>query len=123
MTSFSARSDTSPWSVFFNAHLKENAVTLFLDDWFINERLGEHADYFVLWGMSYGSVFEEDETILAMGSRFGAGLDFFLMDRRLEIFAQTVWNPYFGVRKEDGDFSPLFRPVNFPCTAGLRLWF
>ena len=121
--SFSARSDTSPWSVFFNSHLGENTVTLFLDDWFINERLCEHADYFVLWGMSYGATFEEDEIIFAMGSRFGAGLDFFLLSRRLEIFGQTVWNPYFGFKKKDGDYSPLFRPVNFPCSAGLRLWF
>ena len=108
---------------FFNSHLGENTVTLFLDDWFINERLCEHADYFVLWGMSYGATFEEDEIIFAMGSRFGAGLDFFLLSRRLEIFGQAVWNPYFGFKKEDGDYSPLFRPVNFPCSAGLRLWF
>ncbi|MBB5226170.1 hypothetical protein DYE50_10145 [Treponema ruminis] len=123
MVSFSARSDESPWCLFFNSQLKENTITLFLDDWFINERLARHLDYFVLWGMSYGATFEADKTVFAMGCRFGAGFDMFFFNRRLEFFGQAVWNPYFGASKEDGSCSLLFRPVNFPCTAGLRLWF
>ena len=120
--SFSARSDTSPWSVFFNSHLNEKTISLFLDDWFINERISEHIDYFVLWGMSYGATFEDEKTIFSMGCRFGAGLDFFFLRRRIEFFTQSVWNPYFGIKKEDGDFAPLFRPVNFPCSVGIRGW-
>ena len=120
---FSARSDESPWCVFFNSRLNQNSISLCLDDWFINERISEHADYFVLWGMSYGAVFESKETEFDMGCRFGAGGDFFFCKRRLELFAQLVWNPYFGIRKEDGELSPVFRPVNFPCSAGIRLWF
>lgn len=121
--SFSARSDTSPWSVFFNAHHVDNTITIFLDDWFINERISNHLDYYVLWGMSYGATFEEEEKIFAMGCRFGAGFDFFFLRRHVEMFLQAVWNPYFGIKKESGDFSPLFCPVNFPATAGLRIWF
>ncbi|MBR1722721.1 MAG: hypothetical protein IJ727_09620 [Treponema sp.] len=121
--SFSARSDISPLAVSFNAHLEDNTITLFLDDWFINERISDHLDYYVLWGMSYGATFEDEEKILAMGGRFGAGFDFFFLHRSIELFLQAVWNPYFGIKKKNGDFSPLFYPVNFPGTAGFRIWF
>ena len=121
--SFTARSDESPWVIFMNAHLDENTVSAFADNWFINERVAEHLDYFVLWGISAGFRFEKKSYDLGTGCRFGMGLDFFFFRRHLEIFTQAVWNPYFGFKKEDGKYSPLIRPVNFPCTAGLRLWF
>ncbi|MBQ9207550.1 MAG: hypothetical protein IJ158_12685 [Treponema sp.] len=120
--SFTARTDVSPWCVFFNAHFKDNTISVFADDWFINERIAEHLDYFVLWGISGGVRFEEERFELATGCRFGAGLDFFLLKRHVELFAQAVWNPYFGIKKSGGDYSPLFRPVNFPCSAGIRIW-
>lgn len=123
LASFTARTDTSPWGVFFNVHFKSNTVSCFLDNWFVNERIAEHLDYFVLWGMSFGARFDEEATELATGSRFGAGLDFFFVQRHLELFIQSVWNPYFGVKKSDGDYNMLVRPVNFPCSAGVRVWF
>ena len=121
--SFTARSDTSPWGIFFNAHFDENTLTVFADNWFVNERLAEHADYFVLWGISGGFRFEDDIQEFCTGARFGAGLDFFFLNRYLEFFGQAVWNPYFGIKKEKSDYSAIFRPVNFPCSAGIRLWF
>ena len=121
--SFTAKSDHSPWTVFFNAHLKENTISVFADDWFINERIAEHLDYFVLWGISAGATFEDDKTIIATGCRFGAGLDFFFLKRSLEFFAQSVWNPYFGIKKKNNDCSAVFKPITFPCTAGIRFWF
>lgn len=121
--SFTVRSDKSPWGVFLNAHLKKNIFSVFVDDWFVNERIAEHADYFVLWGISGGCRVDDGIFEIATGSRFGAGLDFFFFKRHLEFFAQAVWNPYFGVKKEDGGFSPIIRPLNFPCSAGLRIWF
>ena len=121
--SFTARSDLSPWCVFFNSHLGENTISVFADDWFINERISNHLDYFVFWGISGGFRFDDELSEISTGCRFGAGLDLFLLTRHLEFIAQSVWNPYFGVKKEDGNYSPLFRPVNFPCTAGIRLYY
>ena len=121
--SFTARSDESPWCVFFNAGLKKKCVTSFVDNWFINERISNHVDYYVLWGLSFGARFDDDEYFLATGSRLGAGLDFFFLERRLEFFAQAVYEPYYGARKTDESWKPFIRPVNFPCSAGLRLWF
>ena len=121
--SFTARSDVSPWCLFFNAHLDKKVLSVFADDWFVNERLSEHLDYFVLWGISGGIRFEDEKREFVTGCRFGAGLDFFFCERRLEFFAQAVWNPYFGVKKFQDDYSPLFRPINFPCSAGMRVWF
>ena len=123
LVSFTARSDLSPWVFFMNAHLKENTLSLFADDWFINERISNHLDYFVLWGVSAGVRFDEDIFEVGTGCRFGAGLDFFFLKRRIEIFSQAVWNPYFAIKKEESDFSPVFCPANFPGTLGLRLWF
>lgn len=121
--SFTARSDVSPWCVFFNTHLGESTVSVFADDWFVNERVAEHLDYYVLWGISAGARFDDGVRELATGARFGAGLDCFFLARHVEFFAQGVWNPYFGIKKSGGDYSAIFRPVNFPCTAGLRVWF
>ena len=121
--SFSARSDISPWAVFLNAHIPDSSISMFFDNWFINERIFEHLDFFVLWGMSFGATFEDNETAFATGARFGGGFDIFLFKRHLEFFAQTVWNPYFGIKKEDDDFAPLIRPLNFPFSIGARVWF
>lgn len=122
--SFTARSDLSPWSVFFNAHLEDNTISVFLDDWFVNERFAEHLDYYVLWGLSFGARFDDGKTEVFTGSRFGAGLDFFFFNRHFEIFTQGLWNPYLGVKKNSGEGAKfLFRPVNFPLTAGARIWF
>ena len=121
--SFTARSDDSPWCIFFNAGIEKKFVTAFLDNWFINERISEHAEYYVLWGLSFGAEFDDDEDILAAGSRLGAGLDFFFFDRKIEVFAQTVFEPYYGARKTEASWKPFIRLVNFPCSAGLRLWF
>ena len=121
--SFTAKSDVSPWTVFFNANLDENTITIFLDDWFINERVAEHLDYFVFWGMSFGATFEENEISAGTGARFGAGLDFFFFKRHLELFVQAAWNPYFGIKNEHWDYSAIIKPLTFPCTAGVRIWF
>ena len=123
LVSFTARSDVSPWCVFFNAHREKTTVTAFVDNWFINEHLTDSVDYYLLWGLSVGATFDDDEQLLATGSRLGLGLDFFLLGRRLELFTQAVCEPYYGARKTDGRWRPFIRPVNFPCSAGFRLWF
>ncbi|MBP5284394.1 MAG: hypothetical protein J6Y93_07015, partial [Treponema sp.] len=121
--SFTVRSDVSPWCVYFNSHIGNNTISVFADDWFVNERLSEHCDYYVLWGVSGSCSFEEDCLEVTTGCRFGSGLDFFVFKRQLEFFAQAVWNPYFGVKKESGTYSPVFVPANLPLTTGLRVWF
>lgn len=131
--SFTARSDKNPWSAFINLELDDDAsfykLSFFADDWFISERLSNHIDYYVLWGVSGGFLYDEnslDDTKLveiSTGCRFGGGLDFFLFKRKLELFAQAVWNPYFGIKVRDKEASPFLRPVCFPCTAGIRFFF
>lgn len=123
--SFTARSDISPWCVSMNAHLDKKSISFFLDNWFINERISSHLDYYVLWGVSFGAVFDEedDEQRLATGSRLGAGLDFFFFNRQLEFFMQAVCDPYYGFKKDGKTWKPFIRPLNFPCTAGIRLYY
>ena len=122
--SFTARSDVSPWCVFLNGHLEKKTVSIFVDDWFINERISEHVDYFVLWGISLGATFDDGKRMVATGSRLGAGLDFFFLGRKVEFFTQAVFEPYYGIKKNRGEnWKPFIRPLNFPCSAGIRAWF
>lgn len=127
------RSDKNPWSFFLNFGFEKednsfdlNKISFFADDWFISERISNHLDYFVLWGVSGGGLFDknDDDTNLyeiSTGCRFGAGLDFLFFRRHFEIFLQAVWNPYFGVKIDDGDAGAFLRPVSFPVTAGFRI--
>lgn len=120
---FSVRSDEMPWCVFFKAGLNQNTVTLVIDNWFINERISDHTDYFVLWGISFGSTFDDGEKALFAASRLGAGLDFFFLRRRIEFFGQCVWEPFYGIEKDPGsDWKPFITLLNFPCSVGLRGW-
>lgn len=121
--SVSARSDTSPWCFFASIHSEKNEFSVYADNWFVNERIAEHIDFFVLWGISVGGRLDDELAELSTGARFGAGLDFFFLRRHAELFVQSAWNPYFGVRSDDGDFEPIVSLLSFPCSTGLRLWF
>ena len=123
LVSLTAKTDTSPWTFFFNVHPLSNTLTFFADNWFINERMAEHLEYYVFWGPSGGFTFDDGSFNMAMGARIGAGLDFFFFRRHLELFTQTAWNPYFGLQYEDGSYGPLIHVLSFPITAGLRLWY
>lgn len=121
--SFSARSDLYPWSSFLNVSLEDNSVSSYADNWFINERMSDCLDYYVLWGVSGRLCVDEKKTECTTGARLGAGLDFFFFDRKLELFSQFSWNPDFGVKKEDGKSSFVYHILSFPCTLGIRSWF
>lgn len=133
LVSANFRSDKNPWAFFLNFGFEKddgnfdlNKISFFADDWFISERISNHLDYFVLWGVSGGVLADknDDDTNLyeiSTGCRFGAGLDFLFFKRHFEIFMQAVWNPYFGVKIDDGNFGAFLRPVSFPVTAGMRI--
>lgn len=138
-TFFSAtfKTDTSPLCISLNAHFtnpiynelkSSNTFTFSLDDWFVNERLAEHLDFYILWGISGGFFYDfncdssEKDFLLGTGSRFGFGLDFFFFNRHLEFFTQAVWNPFIALGKTESDFDVDFRPINFPCSIGMRIW-
>lgn len=130
------RSDKNPWVFFLNLENDFESsdktdikkISFFADDWFISERISEHLDYFVLWGVSGGVLYDKNDGgknlyEVSTGCRFGAGLDFLFFKRHFEIFTQAAWNPYFGVKIDDGDLSAFLRPACFPLTCGIRLLF
>lgn len=119
---FSFRQDTQPWSFALNFHPSKNKISVFADDWFISENISGFLDYFVLWGISGEFRKESGLLEISTGCRFGAGLDFMLLQRHLELYFQAVWNPYFGLKKEKSDYDPLVRPLSFPVSAGFRVW-
>ena len=123
--SASFRADTTPWCFQLNVHSK-SAISVSADNWIIHKKLAENISWFALWGFSLElqKDFSEEKNDFeaAFGSRAGAGIDFFIFKRRLEISAQIVWDMQVGIKVDDDDPSFLFRPVNFPCSAALRLW-
>ena len=120
--SVTGRSDFYPWVVSMNAYPQKNMISVFADDYFINERLSRHIDYYLFWGISAGFLSDDGLIEASTGCRFGAGADFFLFSRRMNFFCKAAWNPYFGTKKYDGSWGPLVRPLSFPCSAGFRIW-
>jgi len=136
--SLSIRSDVSPWCVSLNAHFSNpiydefalsDTFTFSADDYFVNERLCQNVEFYVLWGISAGFYVDfgaadsdSKDFSFGTGSRFGGGLDFFFFHRHLELFLQAVWNPYLGIKKDDGEFGFLGKLDNFPCSVGIRFW-
>ena len=120
--SASVRRDPSPWCVSIGAHFSNpvfssleptGTFTAAFDDYFVNERIMEHIDMYVLWGISAGFSCDFDGSV---------GFDFFFFGRHLEFFSEAVWNPYLGVEREGGDFSFMGKVDNFPCSLGFRIW-
>ena len=101
----------SPWYVGFTA-----------DNWFVYKTISRFADYYLFWGVS-GGMEVEGVYGLNTGARAGAGVNVFLAERHLELYAQAAWNPYFGVNLRRGDGDLFFvRPIHFPVNVGLRVW-
>ena len=129
--SASFRTDTNPWCISVSAHFNDkfasfkNAWSFSADNWFVYNSLEKNIDYFCLWGFSGGiekDFSSGDDFSFAFGSRLGAGLDFFFLDRRTEFFAQFVWDLRIGLERENDEFNMLFAPDNFPISAGIRVW-
>ena len=124
--SASFRADTSPWCFGVSVH-SNGAFSVSADNWVIHKKLSDTISWFALWGLSleFRRGFSEDAADFeaAFGSRAGAGMDFFFLERRLELSSHIVWDMQAGVERTDGDLSFLFRPAHFPCSLSLRLWF
>lgn len=136
--SLSFRTDVSPWCVSMNVHFTNpiadefafsDTFSLAVDDYFVNERICNNVEFYILWGISAGFSFDfgADESSskdfsVGTGSRFGGGIDFFFFNRHLELFLQAVWNPYLGLKRENDEFGFLGKIDNFPCSLGFRIW-
>ncbi|MBQ3670970.1 MAG: hypothetical protein II921_05775 [Treponema sp.] len=124
--SASFRADTTPWCFNLNVH-SDCALSFSADNWIIHKKLADNISTFVLWGFSV--EFQKDISTdnsdfeAAFGSRAGAGMDFFIFKRHLELSTQIVWDMQVGIQGNDDGASFLFRPVNFPCSLALRFWF
>ena len=116
------RWDTNPWCFSANFYPFKNKFSATSDNWFINEKFSGILDYYCFWGISAMLGFS-DNFDLTTGARIGAGLDWFVLDKReLEFFVQGAWNPYLGFGIGN-DFDLIFVPLNFPISTGARWWF
>ncbi len=127
--SVSFRTDTSPWGVTLSALFEsdfsefKHEFSIFVDNWFVYERLSSFVDFFVLWGISAEFFAKtQDDFFVGSGARLGTGLSFMFFDRKIELLTQAVWNPYVALGKDSGDFSVTLRPLFFPLSLALRFW-
>ena len=117
----SFRFDENPWCLSANVWIFDDIFDAKADNWFVNEPLSKTVSWYGFWGVNARVGFEKP--MLAMGGRLGAGIDWFLLDRReLEIFWQGAWSPYLGAEKDD-DWQFMIRPLCFEVASGVRWWF
>lgn len=115
------RSDENPWCFSVNAWPTHGTLSVFADNWFVNERINDTLDFFGFWGISGCAGF--DGFSLGTGARLGAGIDCFILEnRQLELYWQAAWNPYFGIEDDDG-IKFMANPLCFPFQTGVRWWF
>lgn len=115
-------SNHTPWVFALNVKPEPWYVGVTADNWFVYKTIGGNFNYFVFWGIS-GGVELEGVYGLNTGARLGLGVNLFCARRHLELYAQTAWNPFFGVNLKRGDGDLFFiRPIHFPVNAGLRVW-
>lgn len=127
--SLSGRSDEYPWGFAMSFNFEpdfskfKGAYQIYGDNWFVNKKIAEHLDYFLIWGFSTRFRKDCDNFEFTFGGRSGGGLDFYLAERHFEFFIQTVWNPNFGIKGEGDGIAPSFYLLNFPSECGIRIWF
>lgn len=121
--SLTLASNHSPWVFALQIKPEPWYFGFTADNWFIYKSLCPSFNYYVFWGVSGGLEVEELYGINT-GARLGAGINFFCARRHLELYAQTSWNPCFGVNLNRGDGDLFFvKPIVFPLNLGLRVWF
>ncbi len=118
--SVSIRSDESPWCLAASVFPFDKDVSVTADNWFVNESLSRPLSWYALWGISAGAGF--DSFSVGTGARLGLGLDLLLLEnKKLELYWQLAWNPYFGIEDDDG-LELFIRPLVFPFATGARWW-
>lgn len=116
------RSDEYPWTFTASAAPFDPALSATADNWFVYEELSSPVNYYIFWGISAGLDLD-DLFAVNTGARVGAGINWFVLDsRQLEFYVQAAWNPYAGIKNDEG-WEAYIEPLSFPLATGARWWF
>ncbi len=119
--SATVKSDAIPWVFSLDCDFKHLYFQANGDNCFVDKYIAYPLSVYLFWGIS-ASIQTKEDFLLATGSRAGIGLSVFSPKSRfIEGYIQASWNPSIGIEYDDY-FKFLFRPLCFPCSAGIRFW-
>lgn len=117
--------DTSPWVFAINVDGINHdylGIGLTADRWIANKTIGKPIAYYYGWGLA-GSLYSAHERFsnVFLGARALIGLNAFLVDNFLELYAQIAWQPGVVIHV-NGDDRIYLDAISFPVNIGFRFW-
>jgi len=117
--------DTAPW-VFalnvdgiFNDYL---GIGITADRWIANKIIESPLAYYYGWGLAASlNSSHEKYTNVFLGARALIGINAFLVDNFLELYAQIAWQPGVVIKLEKNSGMYL-EALSFPVNIGFRFW-
>lgn len=117
--------DETPWVFALNVEGLSSdylGIGITADMWLANKTIEKPLAYYYGWGLAGSAMFANgDYSALFLGGRALIGLNAFVVDDFLELYAQAAWQP--GVNVHFADDSGLeLVTISFPINVGFRFW-
>lgn len=117
--------DTAPWVFALNIDGVSDhylGIGLTADMWLKNKMIERPLAYYYGWGLA-GSfvVADENYTNVFLGGRALIGINAFVVDKFLELYAQVAWQPGVNIYLADDNGFELVT-ISFPINIGFRFW-
>lgn len=117
--------DTAPWVFALNIDGLSNdylGIGLTADRWLANRTIETPLAYYYGWGLAGSLVSANDKyTNVFLGVRALIGMNMFVVDKFLELYAQVAWQPGIAINL-DGKDGMFLNPISFPVNIGFRFW-
>ncbi len=117
--------DTTPWVFALNIDGMSNdylGIGLTADNWIANKPIEAPLNYYYGWGLAGSLVSSHDKyTDIFLGVRGLVGINAFVVDKFLELYAQIAWQPGIVINLE-GNSGMYLDPLSFPVNLGFRFW-
>lgn len=118
--------DTAPWVFALNIDglsTEYLGIGITADGWLANKMISAPVAYYYGWGIA-ASAYSANNSFdfLFLGARALLGINSYIVDDFLELYAQIAWQP--GVNIFTGDSNTTELVISsFPVNVGFRLWF
>jgi hypothetical protein len=117
--------DETPWVFALNVEgISSNylGIGITADRWLANKTIEAPLAYYYGWGLAGSAIFtESDYSAIFLGGRALIGLNAFVVDDFLELYAQAAWQPGVNIRFHDNSSVELVT-ISFPINIGFRFW-
>ncbi|HKL84698.1 MAG TPA: hypothetical protein VJ861_00010 [Treponemataceae bacterium] len=117
--------DSTPWVFALNVDGMSNhylGIGLTADRWIANKTIERPLAYYYGWGLAGSFVSVDDQyTSVFLGARALIGINAFLVDKFLELYAQVAWQPGIVINL-NGNNGMYLDAISFPVNVGFRFW-